>query len=87
MADNLDSIEQGYAIKFMQKEGENCTSAYIRLRAVYGEQCCSRTQAFEWFKRFKCGLSNACCFLQKRHHGPCATVAKCIASDGDYIEK
>ena len=57
MADNLDSIEQGYAIKFTQKEGENGTSAYLRLRAVYGEQCLSRTQVFEWFKQFKCGLS------------------------------
>lgn len=34
MADNLNSIEQRYAIKFMQKEGETFTNVYTRLRAA-----------------------------------------------------
>ena len=42
----------------MQKEGETCTNAYTRLRAVYGEQCMSRSRVFEWFKRFKDGRAS-----------------------------
>ena len=58
MADNVEPTEQRYAIKFMQKEGETCTNAYSRLRAVYGEQCLSRTRVFEWFKRFRDGRAS-----------------------------
>lgn len=58
MEENLDSTEQRYAIKFMQKEGETCTNAYNRLRKVYGEKCMSRTQVFEWFKRFRDGRTS-----------------------------
>jgi len=58
MADNLHSIEQRYAIKFMQKEGETFTNCYTRLRAVYREQCMSRCRVFEWFKRFRDGRAS-----------------------------
>lgn len=58
MADNLNSIEQRYAIKFMQKEGETSTNVYARLIAVYGEQCMSRSRVFEWFKRFRDGRTS-----------------------------
>ena len=58
MAENLDSIVQRCVIKFMQKEGETFTNAYTRLRAVYGEQCTSRTQVFQLFKRFRDGRTS-----------------------------
>jgi transposase len=58
MANNLVSTEQRYAIKFMQKEGETFTNAYTRLRAVYGEQCMSRSRVYDWFKRFKDGRTS-----------------------------
>jgi [histone H3]-lysine36 N-dimethyltransferase SETMAR len=55
MADNLNSTEQRYAIKFMQKEGATSTNVYARLKAVYGSQCMSRARVFVWFKRFRDG--------------------------------
>ena len=34
---------------------ENLTETYDLLKIVYGDECLSRTQVFEWFKRFKEG--------------------------------
>ena len=48
-------IEQRYALKFMQREGETASNAYARLMNVYGEQCMSRARVFLWFKRFRDG--------------------------------
>ena len=49
------TLEQRFAIEFMHREGETTVNVYNRLRAVYGEQCISRTQSFLWFKRFREG--------------------------------
>ncbi|KAJ8961894.1 hypothetical protein NQ318_021512 [Aromia moschata] len=41
--------------KFRVKLGKTFTEAYAMLKEVYGNECLSRTQIFEWFKRFKEG--------------------------------
>ncbi|KAJ8953153.1 hypothetical protein NQ318_017180 [Aromia moschata] len=35
--------------------GKTFTEAYAMLKEVYGNECLSRTQVFEWFQRFKEG--------------------------------
>jgi [histone H3]-lysine36 N-dimethyltransferase SETMAR len=55
MAESESFVEQRYAVKFMQKEGESAANAYRRLCNVYGEGTMSRARAFEWFKRFSGG--------------------------------
>ena len=37
------------------KLGKSVTEAYNLLKKVYGDERLSRTQVFEWFKRFKEG--------------------------------
>jgi hypothetical protein len=37
------------------KLGKSATETYDLLKKVYGDECLSRTQFFEWFKRFKEG--------------------------------
>ncbi|KAJ8957719.1 hypothetical protein NQ318_017616 [Aromia moschata] len=37
------------------KPGKTFTEAYAMLKEVYGNECSSRTQVFEWFQRFKEG--------------------------------
>jgi len=37
------------------KLGKTVTEAHTMLKEVYGSECLSRTQVFEWFKRFKEG--------------------------------
>ncbi|KAJ8957992.1 hypothetical protein NQ318_001994 [Aromia moschata] len=40
-------------LKFLVKLGKTFTEAYTMVKEVYGNECLSRTQVFEWFKRFK----------------------------------
>ena len=42
-------------IKFLTKLGKSATETYNLLTEVYGDQRLSRTQVFEWFKKFKEG--------------------------------
>ncbi|KAJ8953538.1 hypothetical protein NQ318_002958 [Aromia moschata] len=49
------SMEQRVNLKFLVKLGKTFTEAYAMLKEVYGNECLSRTQVFEWFKRFKEG--------------------------------
>jgi len=42
-------------IKFLTKLGKSATETYNLLTEVYGDQCLSCTQVFEWFKKFKEG--------------------------------
>ena len=42
-------------IKFLRKLGKSATETYNLLTEVYGDQCLSHTQVFEWFKKFKEG--------------------------------
>jgi len=44
------NVEQRVNIKFLAKLGKSATETYNLLTEVYGDQCVSRTQVFEWFK-------------------------------------
>lgn len=48
-------VEQRVNIKFLTKLGKSATETYNLLAEVYGDQCLSRTQVFEWVKKFKKG--------------------------------
>ncbi|KAJ8933179.1 hypothetical protein NQ318_006473, partial [Aromia moschata] len=45
----------GVIIGFLVKLGKTVTEAYAMLKEVYGDECLSRTQVLEWFKRFEEG--------------------------------
>lgn len=47
--------EQRVNIKFCFKLGKSASETFVMLQQVYGDDCLSRTQVFEWFKRFKDG--------------------------------
>lgn len=47
--------EQRVNIKFLFKLGKSASETFVMLQQVYGDDCLSRTQVFEWFKRFKDG--------------------------------
>ena len=49
------NVEQSVNIKFLTKLGKSATETYSLLTEVYGDQCLSHTQVFEWFKKFKEG--------------------------------
>jgi len=49
------NVEQRINMKFCVKLGKSATETYDLLKNVYGDECLSRTQVFEWFKRFKEG--------------------------------
>jgi len=42
-------------VKFCVKLGKSATETHDLLKKVYGDECLSRTQDFDWFKRFKEG--------------------------------
>jgi len=48
-------VEQRANMKFCVQLGKSGTETYDLLKKVYGDECPSRTQVFEWFKRFKEG--------------------------------
>ncbi|XP_025266745.1 protein GVQW3-like [Camponotus floridanus] len=48
-------MEQRVNLKFLVKLGKTATEAHAMLKEVYGSECLSRTQVFEWCKRFKEG--------------------------------
>ncbi|KAJ8941339.1 hypothetical protein NQ318_004783 [Aromia moschata] len=48
-------MEQRVNLKFLVKLGKTLTEAYAMLKEVYVNECLSRAQVFEWFKRFKEG--------------------------------
>jgi len=49
------NVEQGVNVKFCVKLGKSATETYDFLKKVYGDECLSCTEVFEWFKRFKEG--------------------------------
>ena len=49
------NVEQHGNVKFCVKLGKSTTETYDMLKKVYSDECLSRTQVFEWFKRFKEG--------------------------------
>jgi hypothetical protein len=42
-------------VEFLAKLGKSATETYNLLMEVYGDECLSHTQVFEWFKIFKEG--------------------------------
>jgi len=49
------NVEQHVNVKFCVELGKPTTETYDLLKKVYGDECLSRTQVFDWFKRFKEG--------------------------------
>jgi [histone H3]-lysine36 N-dimethyltransferase SETMAR len=49
------SVQQRVNVKFCLKLGKTATECHETLKTVYGSDCLSRTQIFEWYKRFKDG--------------------------------
>ena len=49
------NVGQRINVTFCVKLGKSTTETYDLLNKVYGDVCLSRTQVFEWFKRFKEG--------------------------------
>lgn len=47
--------EQRINVKFLVKLEKSATETHSLLKQVYGDGCLSRTQVFEWHKRFKEG--------------------------------
>ena len=50
------NVDQRVNVKFCVKLGKSAKETYDLLKEVYGDECLSRTQVFEWFKRFKEGM-------------------------------
>jgi hypothetical protein len=48
-------VEQRVSVKFLAKLGKSATETYSVLMEVYSDECLTRTQVFEWFKRLKEG--------------------------------
>ena len=48
-------VEQRVNIKFCVCSGKSATETYEMLKHVYGSDTLSRTQAFEWHRRFREG--------------------------------
>ncbi|KAJ8961260.1 hypothetical protein NQ318_008944 [Aromia moschata] len=48
-------MEQRVNLKFLVKLGKTFTEAYAMVKEVYGNECLSHIQVFEWFKRFREG--------------------------------
>ena len=46
------NVEQRVNIKFLTKLGKFATETYNLLTEVYGDRCLSRSENFEWFKKF-----------------------------------
>ncbi|KAJ8963318.1 hypothetical protein NQ318_018787 [Aromia moschata] len=77
------SMEQKVNLKFLVKLGKTLREAYAMLKEVYGNERLSRTQVFEWFKRFKEGRETAedsggarmpRAIVQKKYFGPQVTL-------------
>ena len=49
------NVEQRVNVKFCVKLGKSATETYDLLKKVYGDECLSCTQVYEWFKRSKGG--------------------------------
>jgi transposase-like protein len=49
------NFEQRCAIKFCVNLGETRIETFNKLKKVYGEHACSRSQVFKWYKAFSEG--------------------------------
>ncbi|KAJ8962823.1 hypothetical protein NQ318_001223 [Aromia moschata] len=62
-------MKQRVNLKFLVKLGKNFSEVYAMLKEVYGNECLSRTQVFELFKRFKQGCETTEDDLRPGKHG------------------
>nr|APL98289.1 putative DD34D transposase [Bactrocera tryoni] len=53
-------FEQRANIKFCFKLGKTFTETFQMMKKVYGDQCLSRSNVHEWFKRFQEGREDLC---------------------------
>ena len=53
-----DFREQRACIKFCFKLGKTATECYEMLKTAFGEQAMGRSQAFQWYSRFKAGRTS-----------------------------
>jgi len=44
------NVKQRVNVQFCVELGKSATETYDLLKKVYGDECLSRTQVFEWFK-------------------------------------
>jgi hypothetical protein len=51
-------VEQRANVKFWVKLGKSVTETLNMLRQAYGDEAMSRTQCFEWYRRFKGGRTS-----------------------------
>ena len=49
------NVEQSLNVNFCVKLGKSATETYDLLKKIYGDECLSPTEVFEWFKKFKEG--------------------------------
>ena len=49
------NVEQSVKVEFCVKFGEIAAEMYDLLKKIYGDECLSCTQVFEWFRMFKEG--------------------------------
>jgi len=49
------NVEEHVNLKFCLKLRKSATETHNLLKKVYGDECLSRTQVFEWFEKFKEG--------------------------------
>ena len=72
-------LEQRFNIKFCFKLGIPCTKTFEMLQKVYQDHCMSRSQCFEWFKRFKNGQES----VEDEAHG----IRPSTATDICHVEE
>jgi hypothetical protein len=46
------NVKTRASVKFCVKLGKSATQTYDLLNKIYGDECLTGTQVFEWFKRF-----------------------------------
>jgi len=68
------------------KLGKSATETYDLLKKVYGDECLSHTQVFEWFKRFKDGREEIGDDQHTGHPGTSKTNAN-IEKVGEIVQQ
>ena len=66
------NVQQRVNVKFCVKLGKSIIETYNLLKKIYGDECLSHTQVFNWFKRFKVGREE----LGDDQHPTCPSTSK-----------
>jgi len=80
------NVEQRVSVKFCVKLGKSTTEMYNLLKKVYGNECLSRIQVFEWFRRFKEGREEIRDDQRPGHPSTSKTYAK-IEKVGEIVRQ